>query len=470
MKQPVNYRCFDFWRSAGRFALGLVIATTLVACGSGSSSDGAADNLNVSFNNVDCTADTVDDIKKAWAYNGMQDFYLFSDQVPVVDPLTFDSADDVVRSVRFEERDPFSNVSNTATSSLFFDEGRSFGLGYGVLRDNNNQPRIALVFAASPFALAGVERGDIILSIDGIDWDDEQLNTNFSARVIGTPDAPSTARWKFQKRDTGAEVEIDITAAEYSINSVLTHDTYTIDSLPSKVGYLAFDVFLNTSRAELDEAFAEFANENIGELVLDLRYNGGGRVSIATHLASLIGNSNLAGETLYQYKYNDAFSSFNRSLNFSSGVGRLNLNRVVILTTGRTASSSEIVIAGLQPYLDVVTIGDTSSGKPYISTPNDLCGERLNIMEAEGFNANDVSVFGGIAATCFALDDLTAEFGLNAAGEFEGFLNAGIDYLKTGQCATTPISFSDASTRNIADKTQMDARPNSLDLTDGVAF
>ncbi len=466
INQPANYRRLDFWRPGSCFVLGLLIATTLVACDSGGSSGDVATSLNASFAGSDCSADT----QKEWAYDAMLDYYLFYDQVPIVDPLTFDSADDVVRSLRFEERDFFSTVSSAATSSLLFDEGRSFGLGYGVLQDSNNVPHIVLVHDDSPFGLAGVERGDIILSVDGIDWDDQELSTNFRARVIGTPDNPSTARWKFQKRDSGEEVEIDITATEYGINSVLEYDTYSIDSLPSKVGYLAFDMFLNTSRSELDEAFAEFSNENIGELVLDLRYNGGGRVSIATHLASSIANSNLAGETLYEYRYNDKFTNLNRSLNFSSGVGELNLNRVVILTTGRTASASEIVIAGLQPHLNVVTIGDTSSGKPFISTPVDRCNERLNIMEAEGFNASDVSVAGGVAATCFAPDDLTQDFGQNADGQFEGFLNAAINYLEVGQCDSLPISFSDASTRTVSDEKRIDARVDSLDLADGVAF
>lgn len=461
-----DYRRFGFWRSTGHFAIGLLVATTLVACG-GSSGNDVGNALNATFESSDCSVAT----QKEWAYDAMQDYYVFYDQVPVVDPQRFSSANDVVRNVRFQERDPFSGVSGTATSSLLFDEGRSFGLGYGVLRDDNDDARVVLVYDESPFGFAGVERGDIILSVDGIDWGNDELNNNFSARVIGTPENPSTASWKFQKHDSGNEVELEITAAEYGINSVLAYDTYSIDSLPSKVGYLAFNVFLNTSAAELDEAFEAFADENIGELVLDLRYNGGGRISIARYLASLIGTNDLAGETLYRYQNNDKYRSRDYSLNFLSGLGELNLNRVVILTTSRTASSSEIVIAGLQPYLTVVTVGSTSSGKPYVSSPVDRCDERLNIMEAEGFNANDVSVFGGVPATCLAADDRTQGLGLNPANnEFEGLLNAGINYIINGQCDTVTVASADAATRSASDDKSLDRRVDSLDLVDGVAF
>lgn len=453
---------FRHRHSARHFLIALSVAILISACQAGGNS---GDDIDASFASAECTADT----QKEWAYEAMQDFYLFYDQVPAIDPVSFDSADDLVRNVRFEERDSFSNVSSASTSSLLFDEGRSFGLGYGVLLDEEDNPRIVLVYTDSPFGQAGVERGDIIISVDGLDWDDPALSTDWSARVLGTSEEPATALWTFEKGDTGEELEVNITAAEYSINSVLAYDAYEIDGLPNKVGYLAFNVFLNTSIAELNEAFAEFQSENIGELVLDLRYNGGGRIIVARHLASLIGDDSLAGELIYEYRYNDKYTAANYALRFLENLGELNLSRVVILTTERTASSSEIVIAGLQPYLDVVTIGSTSSGKPFVSGAYDRCDERLNIMEAEGFNDNDVSVFGGVAATCYAADDRTKNFGMDDNGDFEGFLAAGMDYIENASCATAPVTIADETNRVLADQQRADVRKNSMDMVDGVA-
>ena len=175
------------------------------------------------------------------------------------------------------------------------------------------------------------------------------------------------------------------------------------------------------------------------QAALHLRYNGGGLVFIAVGLASALGGESLAGQPLYEYRFNDKFTVNNRTLTFIEGLGDLNLNRLIVLTSEQTASSSEIVIAGLQPYMDVVTIGTATSGKPYISFPNERCGERLNAMEAEGFNAAGVSVFGGIPAICFAEDDLSQNFGISPTGQSEGQLEAGLNYIADGSCPTAPV-------------------------------
>jgi len=112
---------------------------------------------------------------------------------------------------------------------------------------------------------------------------------------------------------------------------------------------------------------------------------------------------------------------------------------VVILTTPSTASASEIVINALKPYIEVITVGGTTSGKPFISTARSFCGLSMNAMEAEGFNAAGVSVNQGIAADCFATDDLSQDFGL-AGGNLEGLAQAGADYLVFGRCDGAAIA------------------------------
>ena len=386
-----------------------------------------------------------------WAYDSMRDFYLFYDQVPVVDPQSFESANDLVRNVRFQERDDFSHVSDAQQSSLQFDEGREFGLGYGWRFDNEGNARIVGTVLDSPFGRAGIERGDIILSVDGLDWSDETLDVNFGERVFGTPDDPATATWSFQKRDSGQVVTFDLTATEYDINTVVALNAFTNSAFSGSIGYLAFSRFLNTSESELNQAFEFLQNQNITELVLDLRYNGGGRVSIARQLTSLLGGDSLAGETIYEYRFNDQYTDSNFILDFQSNVGDLGLSRVVVLTSRNTASASEIVISGLQPHIEVVTIGGATRGKPYIQFAYDRCGERLALIEAEGFNASGVSVFGGIPAVCYGEDDPTMDFGLSAdSSQFEGLLQAGVDYITTGACAVEPVTIASRSSLNQA--------------------
>ena len=445
MGRPVAHEAQQ-WISHRLFpqSIGVFVALTLSACGgsSGDTADTPPDNdagipiVDVS-DPTQCNAAT----QKQWAYNSMRDFYLYYDQVPVVDPQLFDDANDLVRSVRFEERDGFSHVSDTEESSLQFDEGREFGLGYGWRFDDEDNARITRVARDSPFGRAGIERGDIIVSVDGLAWKDEALSINFGDRAFGTPDNPATAAWRFEKRDTGQIVTANMTATEYDINTVLFTATYDGESFNGKTGYLAFSRFLNTSEAELNTAFDFFQSQNITELVLDLRYNRGGRVSIARQLTSLVGGSSKAGKTIYEYRFNNKYPDRNYILDFQSNVGDLGLSRVIVLTSGNTASASEIVIAGLQPHMDVVTIGGRTTGKPYVQYAYDRCGERLALIEAEGFNDAGVSVFGGIPAMCYGEDDPTVDFGLSSIERrFEGLLNAGIQYITTGACATAPVA------------------------------
>ena len=448
-----------------RCLLVAAITIALSACGSGGGSDdnpttitgantpadtGTSTETDISTspltpNDADDVVDLGDPTQcnaatqKQWAFNALQDYYLFADQVPNTDPQVFDSASDVVRQLRFEERDPFSSVSNATSASLQFDAGLTFGVGYRWRYDDEGDARIIEVRPASPFGLAGVERGDIILTLDGLQWDDETLDATFGERVIGTPDNPATSDWQIRKRDTGEVVELEITSAQYRIDTVLRATTYTNPAFDGRTGYLFFSSFLNTSVQELEAAADFFQERQITELILDLRYNGGGRVFVAEILASLIVGSDLSGQLLYEYRYNDRYTDENYSLSFDDSVDQLGLSRVVILTTDNTASSSEIVIAGLQPYIDVVTIGEATSGKPYISSPNDRCDERLNLMEAEGFNAAGMSVFGGIQPICFAADDIQNDFGINpVTGEIEGFLLSALDYVVFGTCEIPP--------------------------------
>jgi hypothetical protein len=140
---------------------------------------------------------------------------------------------------------------------------------------------------------------------------------------------------------------------------------------------------------------------------------------------------------IYDYKFNDKYTTNNFSLNVQNNVCDLYLTRVIILTRGNTASASEIVISGLQPHIEVVTIGSTTSGKPYIQNGRNRCGRQLNIIEAEGINVAGVSVFSGIPATCYAADDRTRNFGIDVeTGRLEGMLESALDYVVYEECDT----------------------------------
>jgi len=112
----------------------------------------------------------------------------------------------------------------------------------------------------------------------------------------------------------------------------------------------------------------------------------------------------------------------------------LGLSRLIVLTTDDTASASERLINSLAPYIEVVTIGSTTLGKPYTSYGRTYCGKTLNAMQTESVNAAGVSVAGCIAADCATTDDLANNFGTD-----EGMLKSALDYLSDGSCSTPPL-------------------------------
>ena len=418
-----------------RHILQSLVCTSVVALAACSESGGgAAASTNQAFMmGEDLTARECDvPSLNQWVDDSMRDFYLFADQVPVVDLADFDSPESLIRDLRVLP-DTFSSVTNATTSAQIFDEGLSFGIGFVWRFDSNNVPRILFIQDDAPSAAAGMRRGDAIISVNGEDW--ATLSFSRFQTLIGTREEPREARFELISAITGETYFSDVTPAEYSINTVLHDEIINVPNLGSNIGYLAFNSFLETSEAELQDVFSRFQAANVNELVLDLRYNGGGRTRIARLLAALISSPTTDGELLIEYRFNDRYTSRNFSRIFANVDNALGLGRVVILTTGSTASSSEIVINSLKPYIDVVTIGSTTVGKPFISSGRDLCDRRINAMEAEGFNAAGVSVSGGITADCIAQDDLTRDFGTNENG-LEGMLQSAYDFIVAGTCDT----------------------------------
>lgn len=424
-------------RKLSSTTLGIAFTLILSACGGGGSSDTPPANDDPNDPSVSTSCDTA--VQNQWVYNNMLDYYLFYDQVPQVNPQAYSTPEELLRAIRFTERDPYSFLTDASAASLQFEAGREFGLGYRWANDDDGAVRLTRVVADSPFGRAGLERGDIIISLNGIPWNDFPFE-DFFENVFGSAESPVTSTWQLEKSDTGEILDVEITTTEYAINTVLHKELFINPSYSGTIGYVAFSRFLETSRTELQTVFQEFNDENITDLVLDLRYNGGGLISIAEYLASLIAGNSRADQLLYKYDFNDKYTDYNFALQLQNDVGDLGLSRLIVLTKGNTASASEIVLSGLQPLMEVVTMGSTTSGKPYIQSGRDRCDQQLNAIEAEGFNAAGVSVFGGVPAACYAKDDITLDFGINYdTGDIEGMLDSALDYIVFGTCLTEPF-------------------------------
>jgi hypothetical protein len=220
------------------------------------------------------------------------------------------------------------------------------------------------------------------------------------------------------------------------------------------MGYLMVKDMVSQADAGLDSAFALFRSQNVQELVVDLRYNGGGLVSIGGALASYIagarGFSGASARTYAALLYNDKRAAANnQTFRFDSRGNALGLARVYVLTGPRTASASEQVINGLRGVdVQVVTVGDTTFGKPVGSLPSGYCGTTYSAINFESANArSEGRYFDGFDATCPVAEDFT-----RATGAVDDPLLVGAaHHADNGACPAVVASSKPAPTR--AEKT-----------------
>ena len=220
-----------------------------------------------------------------------------------------------------------------------------------------------------------IERGSVFNSVNGT-----QLNTTNYIQLLNSSDSYTLNLGTYSYNSTTQTVEVSPTGesvtlskGEYSENPVHKQTTFDVDG--HKIGYLMYNSFTSNYNQDLNNAFQNLKNEAVTDLILDLRYNGGGSVQTAGYLSSMI-TGQFEGAILTQEKWNPKWQSwlqenhpdwltnyFTNTMNDGTSINNLNLSRVIILTTDNSASASELVINALNPYIDVITIGTTTHGK-----------------------------------------------------------------------------------------------------------
>tara|TARA_R110002111_G_scaffold248275_2_gene311837 strand:- start:30791 stop:32227 length:1437 start_codon:yes stop_codon:yes gene_type:complete len=215
----------------------------------------------------------------------------------------------------------------------------------------------------------------------------------------------------------------------YTENPV--HKTEVLNVSGTKIGYLMYNGFTFNFNDELNNAFGEFSAAGVTELVIDLRYNGGGSVQTAAYLGSMV-TGQFTGEVYSKTFHNENLQSldtnylFTNSINGGGTINSLNLSRVYVLTTNRrTASASELVINSLKPYIDVVVIGENTVGKTQASqtvydSPSLFTDENVNLSHkyamqpliANSTNVNDQLVPGTGLIPDIEISESPSTFGI----------------------------------------------------------
>jgi len=334
----------------------------------------------------------------------------------------------------------------------------------------NTPPRklvVAYVEPNSPASAAGLMRGAEVLQVDGVDL----VNANTQAAVdtlnAGISPATSGETHQFVVQDFGVYGSRTITLQSADIVNASVMNVRTLYTDSGNVGYMQFNDHLAGAEQGLVDAVNQLKTANIVDLVIDMRYNGGGYLDIASELAYMVaGNATTAGMTFDKLAFNDKYPNTDPvtgqtlqpegflsttqgfgSLPAGQALPTLNLSRVFVITGSDTCSASEAVINGLRGVgVEVVQIGDTTCGKPYGFYPQDNCGTTYFTIEFKGENAKGFGDYSdGFTPTastpandaqipgCVVADDFTYPLG----NDHEARLFAALSYQSGAGCHTS---------------------------------
>ena len=427
----------------------------------------------------DTTGSTL--IEKFWLRSWSDETYLWNDEIQDRDPNSianrvdyFDvlKTNELTETGSGREKDDFHFSESTED---FFDRRNSTASsGYGVRLAfiQSTAPREIRVLYTEPNSPASsvqngevnFQRGALLVEIDGENVingsDTDTLNAGLFPALAGESHT-------FTVRDPGSDTDRTFSITSQNVAESPVNRTEIINTPTGKVGYMLFNTFSPfESEDSLNEAFTLLENEAIDDLVLDLRYNGGGLVAVAAQLGFMIaGPTRTAGRTASLLQYNEAagntdpvtgeivrpFPFIDEGVGFSVSQGTplatVDLPRVYILTTGSTCSASELVINSLRGIdYDVVMIGDTTCGKPYGFLPTDNCGQTYYTIQfrsvndkgfgdySDGFSPQDsTNQFSERSPGCTIADnvsDTSAELG----DPNEALLSAALYYRENGMC------------------------------------
>lgn len=358
-------------------------------------------------------------------FNLFEGVYLWYNELPEnVDPATYDTPQKLVDAIKFDEKDRFSSVIPKRQFEQYFQQGQSFGHGFSVGEGPNLNIRIAFVYKGTQAHSEGVRRSYIVKEVNGT-----QATGDNYFDLLGPSDEQVTNEFVFQQPD-GTEMEISLTKEVIEINTVLHDEIIEQDGL--KIGYIVFQDFISTAFEDIDNVFNNFKENNIDELIIDLRYNGGGSIGVAEHIADWILGNQYVGEPFYTLSHNDKRQNRDTTANVESIPNAFTFSRVAIITTHNTASASEMLLNGFKPYLNATSIGSTTFGKPVGQEPFVFRDYDYAVLPItfKYVNANGKGeFFDGIPADVGAEDDITKMFG----DQEETSLKAALHYLTTGE-------------------------------------
>jgi len=379
---------------------------------------------------VDCS----NDAQKAFVNEVMSSVYLWAEYTPTLNLSAFDTPGEVLEAMRYdtpELRDHWSTITALQPYVAYFEHGEAVGFGYSYTFDASGRMRVTWVVESSPAGMSGLKRGDTILEIGGESIADIVADNLWEA-VLGPNESGTLVEHRVESVD-GQVADLTISKEVVQVDRVPIVKVFPTEQ--GNVGYVLFMSFVGPSEADLRTAFTQLQSEDVHSVIVDLRYNGGGYVWLAGLIGSLIGGSDLEGDVLLRNTYNAEWSSWNSELKLTDEPEAIDATRVVFLTSGGTASASELLINGLEPFMDVKLVGTQTYGKPVGADSWQYCDNVLSSITFRSLNAEGKGdYFHGIPVDCEVPDDLD-----HVLGDSEELrLQAALALLRGEPCLARP--------------------------------
>ena len=367
------------------------------------------------------------DPKVKFTSDTFNDLYFWYESMPAVDLTTFKTPEEYIGSVKYAKDRWSFTMTYTELQNLLLN-GVTTGWGAQLRYIALNPLRVLSVYDNSAMGKAGVKRGWQVKAING------KLVAPMAITEVNSTLSNASNSFTFIAND-GTESTLTLSKGAIVINSVLYSNIYPVSG--KKIGYLVFNEFLGSSVRELNNVFNNFSAAGITDLVVDLRYNGGGTLDCADSLVAIIAGKLNKDKIYNSLKYNKKHTNLNFTQLIKLKSNSVLLDKLVFITSSSTASASELVIAGLIPYMKLKLIGSATHGKPV--GMNITSDTKLNIAVApisfENSNSQGYTdYFNGIPADFAVNDNAGQDWGTLT----DACLSASLNYISTGAIGFVP--------------------------------
>lgn len=466
---------WDRFRQCGNALGALSLALSLTGCGGSDSGSGTKPVVTSPSSPVTpvptpASASCSLSVRQDWALSVLQEWYLFPDLLDTgVRQSDFTDLDEYLDALTAPARAAGKDRSFTYLTSIeeedaYYSSGSTAGFGILLAWDPYGALYLREAYETAPGYKAGMDRGTVIEAIGTSTSNLRNIRDMTYDELVAalSPSGPGDSRvFRFMTADHETKTAT-VVAADYEIEPLSPR--YGARILPGRegpIGYINLRSFIMPAEEQLRTAIADFAAQGITNIIIDVRYNGGGLIRTA-HLLSDLLNAENTGKIFASLELRASKAAQNETYYFSNPDGAIQAVKIAFIGSDYSASASELIMNAQIPYsgMNAALIGDNTYGKPVGQYAFDLeeCDDRLRVITFRTVNADgDADYFSGMASvmprTCRAYDD--ANFMLGDPGESS--IQVASDWINGEYCGS--ITAGTQTTKSVRPRTLHAARP-----------